>query len=217
MLKLFSINYTEISEKILDESFILRKITFKDRLNWDVICSNGMERDVYDNKKTNYIFGMVNNTIVCSVRLIEMRYPNMIDGTFFKYFNNIILSPDGYIESSRFFVDKERTKCIMGNHHSLSLSLFLSMINYAMTYQYKGIYTIVSQAMYILLKRSGWNISLISEGVINKNQTIFLLLLNTDTDSQQKLIDKITKSHNLKMDQLRSWPMLLPIDLIKSV
>lgn len=82
MLKLFNVNFNNMPEKKLDEIFSLRKITFKDRLDWKVTCIDGKESDQYDDENTNYILGTIDNTIVCSVRFIEMKYPTMITALF---------------------------------------------------------------------------------------------------------------------------------------
>ncbi len=54
MLKVFNVNFDRMSENKLDEIFTLRKITFKDRLDWKVTCIDGKESDQYDDENTNY-------------------------------------------------------------------------------------------------------------------------------------------------------------------
>ncbi|WP_186381455.1 acyl-homoserine-lactone synthase [Yersinia mollaretii] len=214
MLKLFNVNFNSMPERKLDEIFTLRKITFKDRLDWKVTCIDGRESDQYDDENTNYILGTIEDTIVCSVRFIEMKYPTMITGPFSPYFSDVNLPINGFIESSRFFVEKALVRDMVGNDSSLSTILFLAMVNYARNRGYKGILTVVSRGMYILLKRSGWNMTVLNQGESEKNEVIYLLNLGVDIDSQQKLINKICRKHQVDPTLLEAWPLAVP-DIIK--
>ncbi|CNH70220.1 N-acylhomoserine lactone synthase [Yersinia aldovae] len=214
MLKLFNVNFNSMPDGKLDEIFTLRKITFKDRLDWKVTCIDGRESDQYDDENTNYILGTIEDTIVCSVRFIEMKFPTMITGPFAPYFSDLDLPVEGFIESSRFFVEKALARDIVGNNSSLSTILFLAMVNYARSRGYKGILTVVSRGMYILLKRSGWNITVLNQGESEKNEVIYLLNLGIDIDSQQQLINKIRRVHHVDPELLETWPIIVP-DFIK--
>ncbi|PNM14282.1 acyl-homoserine-lactone synthase [Yersinia enterocolitica] len=210
MLKLFNVNFNNMPERKLDEIFSLRKITFKDRLDWKVTCIDGKESDQYDDENTNYILGTIDDTIVCSVRFIDMKYPTMITGPFAPYFSDVSLPIDGFIESSRFFVEKALARDMVGNNSSLSTVLFLAMVNYARDRGHKGILTVVSRGMFILLKRSGWNITVLNQGESEKNEVIYLLHLGIDNDSQQQLINKILRVHQVEPKTLETWPMIVP-------
>ncbi len=210
MLKVFNINFDRMSENKLDEIFTLRKITFKDRLDWKVTCIDGKESDQYDDENTNYLLGTIDDTLVCSVRFVEMQYPTMITGPFAPYFRDLDLPIDGFIESSRFFVEKALARDKLGNNGSLSAILFLSMVNYARNCGYKGILTVVSRGMYTILKRSGWGITVINQGESEKNEVIYLLHLSIDSNSQQQLIRKIQRVHNIDTHTLESWPLVVP-------
>lgn len=102
MLEIFDVNYNFLTEKKSKELFMLRKETFKDRLNWAVNCINGMEFDEYDNDKANYLFGVRSNTIICSVRFIEMQFPNMITGTFAPFFKHSISLKETILHQAAF-------------------------------------------------------------------------------------------------------------------
>ncbi len=210
MLKLFNVNFNNMPERKLDEIFSLRKITFKDRLDWKVTCIDGKESDQYDDENTNYILGTIDDTIVCSVRFIDMKYPTMITGPFAPYFSDVSLPIDGFIESSRFFVEKALARDMVGNNSSLSTILFLAMVNYARDRGHKGILTVVSRGMFILLKRSGWNITVLNQGESEKNEVIYLLHLGIDNDSQQQLINKVLRIHQVERTTLGTWPMVVP-------
>ncbi|GKW24470.1 acyl-homoserine-lactone synthase [Pectobacterium polonicum] len=210
MLEIFDVNHTLLSETKSEELFTLRKETFKDRLNWAVQCTDGMEFDQYDNNNTTYLFGMKDNTVICSLRFIETKYPNMITGTFFPYFKEINIPEGNYLESSRFFVDKSRAKDILGNEYPISSMLFLSMINYSRDKGYDGIYTIVSHPMLTILKRSGWGIRVVEQGLSEKEERVYLVFLPVDDENQEALARRINRSGKFMSNELKQWPLRVP-------
>ncbi|MDE8743361.1 acyl-homoserine-lactone synthase CarI [Pectobacterium polaris] len=210
MLEIFDVNHTLLSETKSEELFTLRKETFKDRLNWAVQCTDGMEFDQYDNNNTTYLFGIKDNTVICSLRFIETKYPNMITGTFFPYFKEINIPDGNYLESSRFFVDKSRAKDILGNEYPISSMLFLSMINYSRDKGYDGIYTIVSHPMLTILKRSGWGIRVVEQGLSEKEERVYLVFLPVDDENQDALARRINRSGTFVSSQLKQWPLRVP-------
>ncbi|QQG28620.1 acyl-homoserine-lactone synthase [Pectobacterium carotovorum] len=210
MLEIFDVSHTLLSETKSEELFILRKETFKDRLNWAVQCTDGMEFDQYDNNNTTYLFGIKDNTVICSLRFIETKYPNMITGTFFPYFKEVNIPEGNYLESSRFFVDKSRAKDILGNEYPISSMLFLSMINYSRDKGYEGIYTIVSHPMLTILKRSGWGISVVEQGLSEKQERVYLVFLPVDDENQEALARRINRSGTFMSNELKQWPLRVP-------
>ncbi|GKW21359.1 N-acylhomoserine lactone synthase ExpI [Pectobacterium araliae] len=215
MLEIFDVNHTLLSEKKSEELFTLRKETFKDRLNWAVQCTDGMEFDQYDNNNTTYLFGIKDNTVICSLRFIETKYPNMITGTFFPYFKEINIPEGNYLESSRFFVDKSRAKDILGNEYPISSMLFLSMINYSRDKGYDGIYTIVSHPMLTILKRSGWGIRVVEQGLSEKEERVYLVFLPVDDENQEALARRINRSGTFMSNELKQWPLRVPAAIVQ--
>ncbi|WP_225086247.1 acyl-homoserine-lactone synthase CarI [Pectobacterium colocasium] len=216
MLEIFDVNHALLSETKSEELFTLRKETFKDRLNWAVQCTDGMEFDQYDNNNTTYLFGIKDNTVICSLRFIETKYPNMITGTFFPYFKEINIPEGNYLESSRFFVDKSRAKDILGNEYPISSMLFLSMINYSRDKGYDGIYTIVSHPMLTILKRSGWGISVVEQGLSEKQERVYLVFLPVDDENQEALARRINRSGTFMNNELKQWPLRVPATIVQA-
>ncbi|EPS8493796.1 acyl-homoserine-lactone synthase [Yersinia enterocolitica] len=208
-MEIFDVSYSLLSDYQASELFLLRKMVFKDRLNWAVNCKNGMEYDEYDNIHTTYLLGVDSNQVICSLRLIEIKYPNMITGVFKSYFNNIEMPDGNYLEASRLFIDKNRAKKLQLQSYPISSILFLAMINYTRHQGYEGIYTIVSHSALIILKRSGWLISVIEQGISEKNARIYLVYLPVDDRNQQILINKIKKIIIIENNNLNSWPLSL--------
>ncbi|MGY0145403.1 acyl-homoserine-lactone synthase [Edwardsiella tarda] len=219
MFEIFAVDYQSLSRTTSAELFSLRKGTFKDRLNWAVNCSDGMEFDEYDSEHTTYLLGVKDNDVVCSVRLIETRYHNMIVGTFCQYFAKVeIPASSQFFESSRFFVDKCRARTLLANQYPLCHLLFLAMINYTLSSGHQGIYTIVSHPMLRILTRSGWNVSVVEKGTSEKDQAIYLVYLPADAESQRCLIERINQDLEQPYPQalLQAWPLLLAEETISA-
>lgn len=211
MLYLHDVNYSFLSALKSEELFTLRKKVFKDRLNWLVKAENNMESDEYDNPRTTYIFGVYHQSCICSLRFIEIRYPNMITGTFKSWFRNIDLPQGNFVEASRLFIDKERVQAMELRQQPVSALLFLSMINYARHYGYEGIYAIVSHPMYLIFRKSGWKIEMVEQGTSEKNQNIYLIFMPVDRESQQTLMAKVREKATVTECELEGWPLLFPV------
>ncbi|PKH19589.1 acyl-homoserine-lactone synthase [Enterobacterales bacterium CwR94] len=209
MLEIIDVNYESLPEIKSDELYTLRKETFKDRLNWAVTCTDGMEFDEYDNENTRYLLGIIENQLVCSVRFIATHLPNMITHTFHTFFDKVSLPKGDFVESSRFFVDKERARNLLGSQFPISSVLFLAMINYARHYGHEGVYTICSKPMWTILKRSGWEIEVVEVGMSEMNKPVYLLFLPVDSKNQSILTDRIAQSSGMSNQALTRWPMTL--------
>jgi N-acyl-L-homoserine lactone synthetase len=110
----------------------------------------------------------------------------MITHTFRACFDTVPLPPDG-IESSRFFVDKDRAQQLLGGRYPVSQILFLAMINWARHNDRHGIHTIVSRPMLTILKRSGWQIKTLKEAFLSKRERIYLVFLPTEAEDQEQI------------------------------
>ncbi|WP_312045493.1 acyl-homoserine-lactone synthase [Erwinia sp.] len=216
MLDLLDIKYRHLSEVKSTELFSLRKRVFKDRLNWMVSSKNEMEFDEYDNDQTTYVFGVHKDTCVCSLRFIETQYPNMITGTFRSWFSDFTLPEGNYVEASRLFIDKERMNTLKLREKPVSALLFLSMINYARHYKYDGIYAIVSHPMYLIFKRSGWQISVKAQSLSEKKEKIFLIFMPVDDDNQRILINLVNAKVPALNMTLDTWPLSFPVSQHRS-
>jgi N-acyl-L-homoserine lactone synthetase len=208
MFNIYSVNYASMSNEKSEDLFMLRKNTFKDRLQWAVDCSDGKEVDQFDNDKTDYIFGMENGIIICGTRMIDMKHNNMLNSTFSSFFNNVSIPEGNYIESTRFFVDKERTHSLLGRKFPVTMALFLSLINYARQHHYDGILAVASHPMMHIIRTSGWNVTVLETGVSEKNEPVYLLLGHVDPESQRKLKAKIFSKHSMADEaRLNDWPL----------
>ncbi|TCV98895.1 acyl-homoserine-lactone synthase [Biostraticola tofi] len=209
MFNLINVGYEDIVNDELEELYLLRKKTFKDRLDWRVSCIGDREFDQYDNKNTHYLLGCYEGDLICSVRFINMNHPNMITGPFNEFFDYSAPEDHRLMESSRFFVDKQRVKSLTDTKLPFCHLLFLGMVNYARSIGKKGILTVCSKSMYIILKRSGWIIKIESIGMSEKNEPVYLLNLGIDDKSQENLMKYIKRHHYCEDDYLKKWPLHL--------
>lgn len=210
-MEMFDVSYKILTDGLASELFLLRKNVFKDRLNWAVNCENGMEYDEYDNIHTTYLFGVHDKQVICSLRFIEIKHPNMITGVFKSYFNKIELPDGDYLEASRLFIVKDRVRKLKLQHYPISSMLFLAMINYTRHQSCKGIYAIISHPMLTILKRSGWLISVVEQGMSKENKIIYFVYMPVDDHNQQILIHNIGKTLLIENDKLDAWPLSLNI------
>ncbi len=209
MLELFDVSYEELKTTRSEELYRLRKQTFSDRLGWDVLCSQGMESDEFDGPGTRYILGLYRGQLICSVRFIPLTLPNMITHTFSACFSEVSLPVHG-TESSRFFVDKARARELLGERYPVSLVLFLSMVNWARQNGYGCIHTIVSRPMLTILRRSGWQITVLREAFLSEKERIYLLTLPAGDRDRVQLAGRIAAITGCA-EGLATWPLMLPI------
>lgn len=176
----------------LEDFFCLRKKIFKDRLNWLVTCKNGMEFDEYDCGNAYYLLGKVKDKIICGCRFIDMKNHNMCTGTFYQYFENMIIREGNYIEVTRIFIDKDRTSSLGVNHYPISSMFFMSMRDYAHNAGYEGIYAVVTEQLLNILIKSGWDVDVQQRGVSEKNEFIYLIIMPTCENKIRRLKENLS-------------------------
>lgn len=211
MFELYNIEYDKLTHHELHGLYSLRCGVFKERLNWNVPTRKGLEYDEYDNQSANYIFGKVGGILVCSVRLIESKRKTMISGVFKRNFEELDLPSEKYLEASRLFVDKKSSRKLKIHNQPLSTLLFLSMINYSKLMGYSNVYAVVSFEMFLIFRRTGWMIKVLSEGVSEYSERILFISMPTDDENQHIMIEKIKSYPASKLMSLDSWPLLLKL------
>ena len=207
MLKIYCTDYATLDRKKSEELFMLRKNVFKDRLQWAVNCTDGMENDEFDNENAKYIYGVKDEKIICGSRIIEMRNENMLVKTFSSFFDKVEIPEGNYIESTRFFVDKQRAKVLAGHRLPVTRILFMALINYARQHHYDGVIAVASHPMMQIIKNSGWKITLLETGQSEKDEPVYLVLGHVDEGSQQAMKAAIIKASSLDEEVLNSWPL----------
>ncbi len=143
----------------------LRGRVFKERLDWDVSVSDGLEIDQYDTFKPTYLLAIEQDEVVGCVRLLPTTGRNMLADTF-----PVLL--DGHAapkatriwESSRFCVD---TKNVAASTESglreATFLLFAAMIEWGQQRSLEAIATVTDLRMERILRRAGWHLDRLGE------------------------------------------------------
>jgi acyl homoserine lactone synthase len=110
----------------------LRGRVFKDRLDWDVSVSNGLEIDQYDTFKPTYLLALERTEVVGCVRLLPTTGRNMLADTFPVLLNgNPAPKATTIWESSRFCVDTKTVATTAENGlRKATFLLFAAMIEW---------------------------------------------------------------------------------------
>ncbi|WP_084873927.1 acyl-homoserine-lactone synthase [Pantoea cypripedii] len=170
---------------------ILEKGFFKDRLDWAVNCTDEKEIDAYDTHDANYILGKFCSEVICGLRFIEIDKPNMLKcGVFNSFFNNIKISSGNYLEASRLFIDKDRINKLNLSHHPICALIFVAMINFTRKNNYDGIYSIASEAMLTIYRRTGWNVEVLESGHSEKGEAVHYIFMPVDKSSTDRILKK---------------------------
>lgn len=193
MIKFELCMYNEMEPKDLKEFYCIRKKIFKDKLDWLVKCVDGMEFDEYDNDNTLYLTGKIEGKIICGCRFIDMELQNMCADVFYKYFNNMKILKVNYVEVTRIFIDKE----VLFDYKQLRnvrLNFFLNIYTFAKEAGYEGVYAVVTKQLLNSLIRAGWEVVIQQQGISEKNELIYLIVMPTNDKTVSNLMKNLHSS-----------------------
>ncbi|MGY3590310.1 N-acyl-L-homoserine lactone synthetase [Bradyrhizobium sp. USDA 4341] len=144
---------------LLRAMYQLRGRVFQDRLNWNVVVSEGLELDVFDALNPFYLLVLSDNDdVVGCVRLLPTTAPTMLGETFVALLDGQPMPrSETIIESSRFCVDTNLGE--MSARHGLNRAtfmLFAAMIEGIRALDAKSIVTVTDLRMERVLRRAGW-------------------------------------------------------------
>lgn len=190
-VEFFLHEYHELPPGFARDLWLLRKRTFRDRLDWQVECTDGLEKDQFDNENTTYLLGMHNGQLLCGARFIDAAHPTMISEIFHEYFDGLHLPTDiPCCEISRLFLDKERRDSGSLRGKPASKALFLAMIVYCMKKQYKGMYAVASRGMYAIFRHAGWKTEVIKKGLSEKDEAVYYIFMPANERAVEDIIGK---------------------------
>lgn len=157
MLCLISPNRAFEFSSELQEMHRLRHRVFKDRLEWEVTCRDGMEFDEYDNYDPTYLLARGDEgRVEGCIRLLPTQGPNMIRDTFPQLLNGATAPDSPRIwESSRFALDVDHANKGRAISKSTAM-LFAGMIEFGLAKGLTAIVTVTDLRVERILKRSGW-------------------------------------------------------------
>jgi acyl homoserine lactone synthase len=137
----------------------LRYRVFKERLDWDVDFSDGMEIDEFDALRPVYLIQRANdNRVQGCVRLLPSTGPTMLRDTFPVLLDGSPAPASPAIwESSRFALDlpPDTPKAARGLA-TATYELFAGMIEFGLSRQLSEIVTVTDVRMERILRRAGW-------------------------------------------------------------
>lgn len=138
----------------------LRGRVFKERLDWDVSVSGGLEIDQYDAHSPTYLLALQHGDVVGCVRLLPTIGPNMLADTFPVLLDGHAAPKTARIwESSRFCVDTNAAAAITENGlREATFLLFAAMIEWAQQCDLQAIATVTDLRMERILRRAGWHL-----------------------------------------------------------
>lgn len=143
----------------------LRRRIFKDRLDWAVSVSAGLEIDQYDRLGPTYLLGIERGEVIGCVRLLPTTGRNMLANTF-----SVLLdgqnapSSDEIWESSRFCIDTQKTRATAENGlKDATFLLLAAMIEWGQSRRLQAIATVTDLRMERILRRAGWGLDRLGE------------------------------------------------------
>ncbi|SCB52513.1 acyl homoserine lactone synthase [Bradyrhizobium yuanmingense] len=138
----------------------LRGRVFKDRLDWDVSVSNGLEIDQYDTFNPTYLLALEQGDVVGCVRLLPTTGRNMLADTFPVLLDgNPAPKATTIWESSRFCVDTKSAAATAENGLRKATFLLLgAMLEWGQQHNLQAIATVTDLRMERILRRAGWHL-----------------------------------------------------------
>lgn len=138
----------------------LRGRVFKERLDWDVSVSGGLEIDQYDTYRPTYLLALEQSDVVGCVRLLPTTGRNMLADTFPLLLDgHAAPKADRIWESSRFCVDTKSVAATAGNGlREATFLLFAAMIEWGQQRDLQAIATVTDLRMERILRRAGWHL-----------------------------------------------------------
>ena len=138
----------------------LRRRVFRDRLDWKVSVSDGLEIDQYDALTPTYLLGVEQRDVVGCVRLLPTTGRNMLADTFPVLLDGHAAPKAARIwESSRFCVDTKNVVATADNGlREATFLLFAAMIEWGQQRELQAIATVTDLRMERILRRAGWHL-----------------------------------------------------------
>jgi N-acyl-L-homoserine lactone synthetase len=143
----------------------LRRRVFRDRLEWDVSVSDGLEVDRYDALSPTYLLGIDRQDVVVCVRLLPTTGRNMLADTFPVLLDGRAAPTSNRIwESSRFCVDTKNVQATAENGlREATFLLFAAMIEWGQQHDLQAIATVTDLRTERILRRAGWGLDRLGE------------------------------------------------------
>lgn len=156
-LGVYGAEYFSPSEQVLNSIYRLRHRVFKERLDWEVPSSDGMERDDFDDEQPIYLayHGQAGEVVGC-VRLLPTTGPNMIRDIFPDLSEEPIPALDHVWEVSRFGIDMDDAASLgAGNINAITYSLVAGIHEVGLDYGITHMVAVMDVRIERILRRAG--------------------------------------------------------------
>ncbi|PTR24422.1 acyl-homoserine-lactone synthase [Pseudomonas sp. GV085] len=210
-IEFHALDYSATPHAWVADLYRLRKEVFADRLSWKVNINNGIEFDEYDSERTTYLIGTWEGVPLAGLRLISTLDPYMVEGPFRDFFRCEPPKHALMAESSRFFVDKIRSRQYGLAQAPLTEMLLFCMHNYAAGSGLESIITVVSNAMGRVVRNAGWHYEVLDTGEASPGEKVLLLNMPVTEFNRQRLMSSIARKQPLSSTQASQWPHRLYI------
>lgn len=157
MIELITPKHHQEFGDVLSEMHRLRSRVFRDRLEWDVHVSNGLEVDRYDRLGPAYLVSRAQGRVQGCVRLLPSVGPTML-GDVFPYLLDGAAPQDKAIwESSRFALELAPGAVRSGRGLAeATYELFAGMIEFGLSRSLSAIVTVTDVRIERILRRAEW-------------------------------------------------------------
>jgi N-acyl-L-homoserine lactone synthetase len=143
----------------------LRRRVFKDRLDWAVSVTSGLEFDQYDLLEPTYLLGRERHTVIGCVRLLPTTGRSMLANTFSQLLDGRDPPMSSKIwESSRICIDTQRADVAAENGlREAAFLLFAAMIEWGQSQELTAIARVTDLRIELILRRAGWSLDRLGE------------------------------------------------------
>lgn len=137
----------------------MRHRVFRERLDWDVTTSGGLEIDEYDAMGPSYLlYKAKDGQVVGGVRFLPTTGPNMLRDTFPALLGGHVAPASSRVwESSRFALDlppyAEKVDCGVAR---ATIELFCGVVEFGLAHGCTNIVTVTDARLERILRRVGW-------------------------------------------------------------
>jgi N-acyl-L-homoserine lactone synthetase len=145
---------------ILDQLFRMRARVFRERLNWDVVVTEGRERDLYDDLNPLYVLSMDERSgdVRGAVRILPTTSRHMMEDIFHQYFDEqvVVRSPNVW-ECTRFCIHPEHEKVVTPTGLNVATcELLYGVCSVALESGIEQLLGVSELPMLRIYRRSGW-------------------------------------------------------------
>jgi acyl homoserine lactone synthase len=142
----------------IEAMFRLRYRVFKERLEWEVACEDGKERDRFDDCDPVYlIYRGETGAVEGCIRMLSTLGPNMLRDVFDVLLDGAPAPASPAIwESSRFSLDTDTAARSGAGLCPATHELFAGMIEFGLAWGLKCIVTVTDARVERILRRAGW-------------------------------------------------------------